>query len=101
MSFFSKLSSFFKNIFDRARPGLEKFLSSEDGQAITRTVRNVVASAVGRKFNDLKPIIFGIITAKTGDKIPGTWISLAIDFSYEQIKAEALKQADKLNRVSQ
>lgn len=98
MSFFSKLFGFFRNIFDRARPGLEQFLNSDEGQQIVTVVRNFVASNADRKFNDSKPAIFAIAERLTGGRIPGTWLSIAIDFAYEQIKAEAAKQADRLNR---
>ncbi len=100
MSFFSKIGSFFKSIFDRARPGLEQFLQSQQGQMIVTVVRNYVLSAADTKFNDYKPAVFNTVKQIVGDKVPDNWISIAIDFAYEQIKAEALKQADRLNRVA-
>lgn len=80
-----KLFGFLRQLFKSARPGLEAFLKREL-LGVRLRLENVLARSADKSFHQLKPIVFALIKAHVGAAVPDTWISLAIDFAYEQIR---------------
>jgi hypothetical protein len=89
----SWFKSFLSLLFSSARSGLQLWLK-ENLPAIKLTVREYLAENAGEDFHQVKPLIFAYLTTLF-PMVPGTWISIAIDFAFEHLKAEAERQLSK------
>jgi hypothetical protein len=85
--FLSYLGGFLSRLFASARTGLDVWLK-ENLPAIKLTVREYLAENADKDFHEVKPLVFAYLTTLF-PMVPGTWLSLAIDFSFEAIKGEA------------
>lgn len=83
MNFLKKLFGFLKSLFDRARPGLERFLEDHIDDA-----KRILAGYVDRKLHDIKPEVYAMLVNTLPEGTPGTWVSLLVDFAWEHLKRD-------------
>lgn len=85
---------FLKSLFSAARPGLDRFLKTNLDYA-KALIREEYQSISAEGFHEVKQRLFLVLQARFPG-IPGTFISLLLDFAFEHVKAAADKQIGRL-----
>lgn len=86
---FNWLKNFLANLFKQARHGLDGFIK-ENLPLIKSYVRGQIQVQGDRAFHEYEDEIFTFFRARFPAAVPDNWISIALKFGFEHVKAELL-----------